>query len=309
MDFKKLKYIITIAEYKNISKAANELFISQPSLSSILSNMEKDLGICLFDRSTNPLSLTYAGEKYVETAKKILNLESNLRKELVDISNMKKGKITIGIPSVRGTHVLPLILPKFKEEYPFIEIHIIEGDSNYLEECLLCGKVDLVLTSLPSNNKKITCELLYEERIMLACKKDYLNSNYLLNKNSNIVNLNNLKDVDFILTKKNHRIRKLTEHLFDLFNFKPKILLETSNTATAFRLATSGIGVCFVSEMILNTTKPMHEFDLFNIENHPIKWDISILYLNNSYLSNVERHFINFSKIVLRESAKKNSII
>lgn len=309
MDFKKLKYVITIAECKSISKAASKLFISQPSLSSILSNMEKDLGICLFDRSTNPLSLTYAGEKYIETAKKILRLEDNLRKEIIDISNMKKGKITIGIPAVRGTYVLPLILPKFKEKYPFIEVHIIEGDSNYLEECLLSGRVDLVLTSLPSTNKKVTCELLYQETIMLACKKGYLNSKYLLDINSNIVNLSSLKDVDFILTKKNHRIRKLTEHLFDIYDFKPKILLETSNTATAFRLATSGIGICFVSEMILNTTKSMYEFDLFNIEDHPIKWDISISYLNNSYLSNVERHFINFCKEALRENAKNSSII
>ncbi|KHS58094.1 MULTISPECIES: LysR family transcriptional regulator [Terrisporobacter] len=309
MSFKKLKYIITIAECRSISKAACELFISQPSLSSILSNMEKDLGVSLFDRSTNPISLTYAGEKYVETAKKILSLESNLKKELIDISTMKKGKITIGIPSVRGTHVLPLILPKFKKEYPGIDIHVIEGDSNYLEECLLSGKVDLVLTSLPSTDKRITCELLYEEKIMLACKKGYLNSQHLLDINSNIVNLNSLKDVDFILTKKNHRIRKLTEYVFDLFNFKPKIILETSNTATAFRLATSGIGVCFVSEMILNTTKPMNEFDLFNIENSPVKWNISISYLNSSYLSNVERSFIDFAKTVLKENAKNNSII
>lgn len=309
MSFKKLKYIITIAECRSISKAACELFISQPSLSSILSNMEKDLGVSLFDRSTNPISLTYAGEKYVETAKKILSLESNLKKELIDISTMKKGNITMGIPSVRGTHVLPLILPKFKEEYPGIDIHVIEGDSNYLEECLLSGKVDLVLTSLPSTDKRITCELLYEEKIMLACKKGYLNSKHLLDMNSNIVNLNSLKDVDFVLTKKNHRIRKLTEHLFDLFNFKPKIILETSNTATAFRLATSGIGVCFVSEMILNTTKPINEFDLFNIENSPVKWNISISYLNSSYLSNVERHFIDFAKTVLKENAKNNSII
>lgn len=309
MSFKKLKYIITIAECRSISKAACELFISQPSLSSILSNMEKDLGVSLFDRSTNPISLTYAGEKYVETAKKILSLESNLKKELIDISTMKKGNITIGLPSVRGTHVLPLILPKFKEEYPGIDIHVIEDDSNYLEECLLSGKVDLVLTSLPSTDKRITCELLYEEKIMLACKKGYLNSKHLLDMNSNIVNLNSLKDVDFVLTKKNHRIRKLTEHLFDLFNFKPKIILETSNTATAFRLATSGIGVCFVSEMILNTTKPINEFDLFHIENSPVKWNISISYLNSSYLSNVERHFIDFAKSVLKENAQKNSII
>ena len=299
MNSKKLKYIITIAELKSISKAANELFISQPSLSSILSNMEKELGVTLFNRSTSPLSLTYAGEKYVETAKKILNLESNLNKELCDISNMKKGKMTIGLPAVRGTHVLPLVLPKFKEKYPDIEIHLVEGDSNYLEECLLSGKVDLVLTSLPTSHDKITFELLHEEKIMLACKKDYLGSEYLLPDTSNIVSLEKLKDIDFILTKMNHRIRKLTESLFELFDFKPKIALETANTATAFRLATAGLGVCFVSEMILNTTVPMDEFDLFNIENSPIVWNISMSYLKNSYLNEVERYFIDCAKSIL----------
>lgn len=300
MNLKKLKYIVTIAEMKSISKAASELFISQPALSNIVSNLEKELGVSLFNRSTNPISLTYAGEKYVATAKEILNLDNNLKKELSDISSMKKGKLTVAIPSVRGTHVLPLIIPKFKEEYPDIEVRIIEDDSNYLEKCLLEGKVDLVLTSFPSQDKKITSERLYEERIFLACKKGYLKTTNCSSNNFNTITLEELKDIDFILTKKNHRIRKLTEYLFDTFDFRPKIVFETSNTSTAFRLATSGLGFCFVSEMVLNTTTPVYDFDLFEIENHPIKWDISISYLKNSYISSAERYFIDLAKYVTK---------
>lgn len=308
MNLKKLKYIITIAELKSISKAASELFISQPALSNIVSSIEKDLGAQLFNRSTNPISLTYAGERYIETAKQILSLEYSLKKEFSDISNMKKGKLTIGIPAVRGTHVLPLVLPKFTKKYPGIEVKLIEGDSNFLEKLLIEGKVDLVLTSLPSDNKKITCELLYEEKIMLACKKGYLSDKYLLPSTTNIISLGKLKDVDFILTKKSHRIRNLTDNVFDLYDFEPKIILETSNTATAFRLATSGLGVCFVSEMILNTTKPIDEFDLFHIENSPIRWDIAISYLKNSYLTIAERYFIDLSKEILQNNLKSNEI-
>ncbi len=296
MNSKKLKYIVTIAELKSISKAANELFISQPSLSSILSNLEKELGVTLFNRSTSPLSLTYAGEKYVETAKKILSLENSLKKELCDISHIKKGKITIGIPAVRATDVLPVVLPKFKEKFPEMEVHLVEGDSNYLEECLFSGKVDLVLTSLPSNHKKIACEHLYEEKIMLACKKGYLGKEFLVPGHSNVISKEKLKDMDFILTKKNHRIRKLTENLFETLDFKPKIVLETANTATAFRLATSGLGVCFVSEMILNTTTPIGEYDLFSVEDSPLVWNISIQYLKKTYINDAERYFIDCAK-------------
>lgn len=299
MNTKKLKYIIIISELKSISKAASQLFISQPSLSNIVSNIEKELGIQIFDRSTNPISLTYAGERYVETAKEIINLENNLIKEFSDISSMKKGKITVGIPSVRGTHVLPLILPKFKEKYPGIEICVVEGDSNLLESSLISGKVDLVLTSFPSADNKITCEVLYEEKIRLACKKGYLESKNLHTNSSNIITLDELKDINFILTKKSHRIRRLADAIYDYYEFEPKIIFETSNTATAFRLATSGLGICFVSEMILNTTKPIHDFDLFDIENAPLKWDIAVLYLKNSYLSIAEKYFIELAKDVL----------
>lgn len=308
MNSKKLKYIIAVAECKSISKAASQLFISQPSLSNIVSNIEKDLGVQLFNRSTNPLSLTYAGERYIKTAKEILNLEDNLKKEFSDISHMKKGKITIGIPAVRGTHVLPLILPKFTSEYPGIEIKLIEGDSNLLEKLLLSGTVDLVLTSLPREDNKICCELLYEEKIMLACKKGYLSEEYLLPNSKNIISLSKLQNIDFILTKKSHRIRSLTDNVFDLYNFCPKTILETSNTATAFRLATSGLGVCFVSEMILNTTKPIAEFDLFHIENSPIRWDIAMLYLKNSYLTKAERYFIDLAREVLQRNFNSDNI-
>ena len=296
MNFKKLKYIITVAELQSISKAASELYISQPSLSYIVSSMEQELGVQIFNRTTTPISLTYAGEIYIKTAKEILRLADDMSKEFSDISNMKKGKITIGIPSIRGPLMLPFILPKFVDKYPGINIEIIEGNSNFLEDCLLNGKVDLVFTSLPSSDKRIACEFLYEEKIMLAAKKGYLGSEYLIPNTLNSIDINKLSGVDFILTKRGHRMRDFTNELFDSHKLKPKVILETSNTATAFRLATSGLGICFVSDMVTNTTKPVDDFELFDIENIPVKWDVAVSYLKNNYLTIAERFLIDISK-------------
>ena len=82
MDFKQLAYIIKVAECRNITKAAKELFISQPSLSQFITKAEEELGVRLFDRSMNPLSLTYAGTKYIEAARKIIMVNENIKKEL-----------------------------------------------------------------------------------------------------------------------------------------------------------------------------------------------------------------------------------
>ncbi|WP_042273395.1 LysR family transcriptional regulator [[Clostridium] dakarense] len=305
MNLKKLNYIITIAELQSFSKAASKLYISQPSLSQIVLNLENDLGIQIFNRTTTPISLTYAGEKYIKTAKEIIRLSNNLQKEFSDISNMKKGKITIGITPLRGAFILPLILPKFMEKYPGIEIKIVEGDDN-LENYLIEGKVDLVFTSLPTTDKRINQELLYKERIMLSCKKGYLDDSYLLDGNSNVIDINKLNDINLILTKKGHRIRNFMDNMFNSHEFNPKILLETDNTSTAFRLATSGLGACFVSDMVINTTKPIDEYDLFYIDDSNSKWSVAILYLKNSYLNIAEKYLIDLSKAVLNDKMRND---
>lgn len=94
------------------------MYISQPSLSQIISKVENDLGIKLFDRTAYPITLTYAGEKYVDTARKILMMKDNLRRELTDIGNGVRGKITVGIPVERAGYMLPETLKEFRRVYP-----------------------------------------------------------------------------------------------------------------------------------------------------------------------------------------------
>ena len=102
MDFRELTYITAVAEERSVTEAAKRLYISQPSLSYIISKVEQDLGVRLFDRKTNPLSLTYAGEIYVEHAREILRIRDNMRRELTDIGHGQKGRINIGIPNERA---------------------------------------------------------------------------------------------------------------------------------------------------------------------------------------------------------------
>ena len=94
MDFREMTYITTIADCGSITAAARKLYISQPSLSYIVSKVEQETGAKLFERKNYPLTLTYAGEKYVETARKILSLNDNMRRELMDITGGEKGMIS-----------------------------------------------------------------------------------------------------------------------------------------------------------------------------------------------------------------------
>jgi DNA-binding transcriptional LysR family regulator len=301
MDFKKLKYVLTVAEVQSISKAAAILYISQPSLSHIISNLETELGVQIFNRTTTPISLTYAGEKFVQTAKEILNMNNKLTKEFSDISGLKKGRISIGIPSLRGSFILPYVLPLFHEKYPGIELVLVEGNSQELEHSLLNGKVNIVFTIIPFLNNQIIHEVIGKEQIKVACKKGYLSKAYILEGTENVVDFAKLKDLDFILTKKGHRIRDYVDKLFDINGLKPNIILETSNSGTAYRLATAGMGVCFAAEMTINSTKAVGEYELYKIDSVSNGWEIGALYRKDAYLTSAEKDLIDMMRDVLKK--------
>lgn len=140
MTSKELLYVKTIAEEKSISQAAKLLFIAQPSLSQALSRIEDNLGTPLFTRTTGGLNLTYAGERYYQTACRILKIYENLEGEISDINGLRTGRIRMGITNHLGTVVLPKILPPFRRQCPFIELEILEETTDKLENRLLSGQ-------------------------------------------------------------------------------------------------------------------------------------------------------------------------
>jgi DNA-binding transcriptional LysR family regulator len=260
--------------------------------------METELGVQIFNRTTNPISLTYAGEKFVETAKEILSMNDKLSKEFSDISDMRKGRIAIGIPSLRGSFMLPHLLPAFHKEYPGIELVLLEGNGQQLEYFLLNGKVDIAFTIPPLRDNRIVYELICREKIKLACKKGYLSRTYLVDGTDNVIDLSKLGDIDFILTNKGHTIRTYVDEILQQNGIKPNIVVETSNSGTAYRLATAGMGVCFAAEMTIKSTITVGEYDLFEIGKASFGWDIVAMYRRDTYITAAERRLIDLAKNV-----------
>ncbi len=111
MDFKDLTYVLAIAKFQNITKAAESLYITQPTLTKFLQNLEKQLGQKLFKKLGNRFVLTYAGERYTTYAKEILNIKKELDQEMGDLNHNHTGVLKIAFPVMRGTYMLPCTLP------------------------------------------------------------------------------------------------------------------------------------------------------------------------------------------------------
>ena len=114
------EYFTSIVEAGSLTKAAQNLYTTQPALSQYLKRLENNLGVELFDRSTSPLKLTYTGECYYKYILQMKTLDENLRREFQDIKSEVSGRLRLGIALWRGACLLPDIFPEFHRRYPTI---------------------------------------------------------------------------------------------------------------------------------------------------------------------------------------------
>lgn len=299
MDLKQFEYVLTINEEKSFSKAAKKLFISQPSLSQYINRLETQLGVTIFDRNTTPLTLTYEGELYIETALSILSIMDNLQKKFDDVSELKMGRLNIGLTPSKANNPLPAILPVFKAKYPGIELIITEATSLELEDLLSRGMVDVCIMNLPIKNKNIEYEEILTEKIFLAAPPNYDRSKVTEGKPFPRIDIKALENEQFILLHSDQRLRQISDNIFLNNGIKPKILLETSSIETALRLSASGMGFSFVPESSVLFSGLLNPPKYYTIGEPSFSWTLVIAYRQNSYRTRAVQAFANITKQVV----------
>lgn len=256
MNFTSLRYFLVAAKELNITHAAKRLYISQQALSSHISKLEKELNVMLFNRS--PIfSLTYAGRQLVDYATKAVNLERQIYQMAGDINNDQRGELRVGISHTCGRAILPSILPKFRRAHPLMDIVLREENSSEMERAMEHGTLDLMIDFTPISLESIRCEKLIQERLFLVVPKPMIYACYgacydaILSECNRNLDLNLFERFPFILLRKGNRVRTMLDHYMAKIGFKPKIILETENTETAFALAEQGMGVTVYPELFL----------------------------------------------------------
>ena len=298
MNERELLYIKTIADTQSISKAAEELFIAQPSLSQALQRIERELGTHLFIREPRGMKLTYAGEKYYLMAKEILDIYSDFKSEITHINELKAGRLIIGIARYMGMNILPNVLPDFNKNYPNIEIIIREENTRVLENLVLGGNVDFALTHVHKKemNEKINYEILKKDEFLLVTPKSYLmNSDKIKVKDGkSYVDLRDLEGEKFILLDINKGIRKVQDRTIKSYGINPEVVFTTKNFETAKRLAANGMGITIIPKDYLNIFSQDKSYDSFNLSGTEENiWYTAILTIPDIYKSQATKVFID----------------
>ena len=263
---KKMRYVYTVYEEKSFSKAAERLFVSQPSLSAMVKKVESDYGITIFDRTTTPVSLTPEGEYYIHTAQRVLKLETDMRQHFRECSKGLNGSVTFGGSSFFCANMLSGIIRQFRSEYPDIHVGWKELRNDELAGQILQRKIDFAFEVDEIKVDGITSMKFGSEEVILAvpvsfainetlrdycfCPGDMSNGIHGLYETKPI-GAGAFRELPFVFQREGNDSYTRGMRICENAGFTPQVILQVDTSMTGYHLAIAGNGAFFVRDSVL----------------------------------------------------------
>ena len=290
MNFRKLKIFYETALCLNMTKVARDMYISQPSISQSIHELENEVGVKLFDRIGKKLFLTGEGELFLNYTRRILNLYDEGMKTLNDYAHNSIGRITIGASTTIGIYILPDIIKSFSEKYKDIEISIIIENTTNIKNLILQNKVDFAYVEGEVKSREINIEKIWEDELVFICGNDHKW------KNINVIKADDLSSEKLIMRECGSGSREIIENYLKSKEINYDIFLELGNTEAIKKTVEANLGIGCVSEKCIEEKLRYGDLNCFRLEGRKIKRELLLITHKDKFISNNMKEFIEFSK-------------
>lgn len=290
MDFKQIEAFISVAKLKSFSKAANTIFLSQPTISSHISSLERELNIQLFDRTSKEVNLTPAGESFLDYAVDIINTRNHAIVALSDFNSNISGKLNLSASTTPCNSIVPILTKKFSSLYPEVTFNINEQNSGKIIKDIINLESELGIVGTSINHDKIKSYKLLEDELVVI-------SHPSLNLPREL-EIKDLLKYKFIFREKNSATRKTFEDLvseqFD--TNKLNVLCEVNNLDTLVQFVKTGMGISIVSSKIYENSSSDNKLTESKIKDLNLKRNIYLIMNSKRTLTPTARAFFYMCK-------------
>lgn len=290
VDIRQIEYFTEVAKHLSFTKAASTLHVSQPSISKAIQNLEAELGVPLFYRSSKQLELTDAGKAVLANAQHVLAAFKNLRSELTDLMELKKGEIRIGIPPIVGVEFFSKLISLYKEKYPYIEIKLTEVGTKKIRQGVEEGELDIgLICNLCAPNDQLESISILKDPLMLIVHRDHplaaLPS----------VEMSRLEKEDFIIYRKDFTLYDRIIEECSKNGFYPTIACESSQKDLIVEMVAAKVGIALLPKKICEKLQNEKIVSIpFKHEN--LFLELGLTWKKNKYLSFAVREFIGLTQ-------------
>ncbi|WP_071705601.1 LysR family transcriptional regulator [Murdochiella vaginalis] len=297
-------YVKAVEKSQNFTRAAEQLYISQPALSRFIKRVENEFGIVLFDRDAMPTKLTKQGKIYLSYMEKFLAMEKEMKSKLIGHDQNETDVLSIATIPLLGVYVLPKVIPSFANQYPTVNLEVSEGPIFECLDMIRKRKADILLTNMIPEDPDLEHMVLAADPIMLVARQK---EGFMDNEatdfspfNPEKIDYSQLIDEPFIVLRPWQNIRLFANQFFSYYGLKPKELIEAPSLASALGLVESGKGITFQTFSSLMSLQPSSNLRYFSAGQLENVTSILAVYHKGTKKRSVE-HFCQRAKLVLAE--------
>ena len=307
--FNRKELIYTVYREKSISKAAQKLFVSQPSLSIMIRKIEEEVGMPLFDRTSKPIRMTEAGMEYVKAAEAIMHIEKAFDNYVNAANEMLTGSLTVGGNQLLSSLVLPGYISRFIQSYPGIRLHLEDANSLALENMITSGRLDLVIDNRKLDSEVFEQHLWRTEHLLLAVpaqfacnrvlKEDCLSEEDVLagkhlDPKIKPIHLSGFASVPFVTMTKDNETRRRTDEMFREAGIAPNTILELDRLVTLYNFVEMGAAASVVSDTLVQHIQH-HDGKVvfYRLASPNAQREIYVSYKRNRYYSKAMEAFVD----------------
>ena len=278
-----LRILKAVATEKNFTRAAELLYLSQPSLSKQIKTLEKNLNVLLINRENNKISLTENGKVFLEYSERILALCEESCRALIDLKNGERGNLTVGASQTIGTYLMPRVLALFAQNYPQIDLKVQVNSTRMIAKSVRNREIDIAVVGgeIPDELKKnLTVENFVEDEFSLIIAKSHPFAK------KKIITKEDLYHLNFITLNSNSTIRKFIDNILTQNQIETrqlKIIMQLNSIEGIKTAVSLGLGAAFISSSAIEKEIELKTIEILKIENIRITRMLSIITNSEDY--------------------------
>jgi len=293
MDFKQIEAFVYVLRHKSFSKAADAIYLTQPTISSHISSLEKELGIKLIDRSGKDIAPTDAGKLFYEYAVNLMNTRDNAIFSLSSYNSTVKGKIEIAASTVPSQILLPEYMKSFRDKYKDISFSILQMDSDEVVEAILEKKYEIGVVGANYSNSKLSCSKLINDKLVLVAPN---NGKFAEIKGTSLP-FSTIAKEGFIIRETGSGTRHEFERIIEESGFAKdaiNIIAQMNSTEAIKQSVCIGLGVSIMSSLSVQDYVRCGLLKAFDIEGLDLSRAFYLIYLKNRPLAPLTLMFLKF---------------
>lgn len=284
---KQLQTFIAVAEYKKMSEAAKKLYVSQPTVSQTIADLENEYGVPLFQRHPKELKITFAGQHFLTSAQEIIAIHNNLEQTMKNIHS--KRPLRIGATLTVGNTILAALVKRLTTKYPDIDVTVYVDNTHIIEHRIIHNELDITLVEGTIVREEIITEPVIEDSLCIFCSPEHP----LAAKKS--ISFEDLRGVDFIMREQGSGTRALFENIMKTHHISFQSKWECNSGTAIIEAVRNNMGLGVLSSRCIQAYADTNAIHICPLEDVSIKRYFYLCYNRNHPITSQMKHFMEIA--------------